>query len=327
MLNFFKKTDNLLAVIATFLILIVLIGYSQVCREDKTLKSTIEDTYFLHSTRIKEDVLDTLYTDKNCIVEVRLDLQKIFLHKKNSGIDTFLCSTGTAVIKDGIVTNTGIFTVQNKLPVLISKQFNDTKCLNWIGFNYGIGFHALENRGYYWSLGKRASSHGCVRVSQEDAKKLFNEVTIGTPIVVHNSKNARVVSFLPENLAGDTNYTKKEIKQILRNKLSLLYQKKYFYQKNIAFVLSNKFINHDGVDIGDRTKVPMGQHIPIQPNGFPIRTCIQDHSSVLSYYIIPDSLLLESESISSDIDSVKTDIANEKDVKASSANKGSISTN
>lgn len=327
MLSFFKRSDNLLVVIVIFLILIVLTGYSQVCSSDKVPKSTIGETYLLHSPRIKENVLDTLYTDKNYIVEVRLDLQKVFLHKKNSGIDTFLCSTGTDVIQGGVLTKPGIFTIQNKFPVVISRQFNDTKCLHWIGFNYGIGFHALENKGYYWSLGKRASSHGCIRLSQEDAKKLFDEVNIGTPIIVHNSNNARVVSFLPEHIAGDTSYTKKEIKQILRNKISLLYQKKYFYQKNIAFVLNNSLITHDGIDIGNKTKVPVLQNIPIQLDDSQIETCIQDHSSVFSYYIIPDSLLHVNELLPSRIDSTTTGVAHVKDVKASSVNKDNGSTN
>jgi hypothetical protein len=289
MSNFFKRTNNLLSVIVVFLILIILTGYSQLCKGDKVSKSTIEELYLPLDIRTKENVLDTVYTDKNSIVEVRLDLQKVFLHKKNSGIDTFLCSTGTDVLQDAIKTRPGIFTVKNKLPVLISRQFNDTKCLHWIGFNYGVGFHALESRGYYWSLGKRSSSHGCVRLSQEDAQKLFNEVTIGTPVIVHSSNNARVVSFLPEHYAYDTNYTKKELKLILNTKLSLLYNKKYFFQRNIVVILNDNFVTHDGIDIGDKTKVPTFQNIPVQSNGFTIQTCIQDNSSVFSYHI-PDSL-------------------------------------
>jgi hypothetical protein len=289
MFNFFRKTDNLLVVIVAFFILIVLTGYSQVSKGEKAPTSDIEEPPLLSPIRIKENVLDTLYTDKNSIVEVRLDLQKIFLHKKGLGVDTLLCSSGTTFIQDGMKTNHGVFVVKNKFPVVISKQFNDTKCLNWIGFNYGIGFHALENRGYYWNLGKRASSHGCVRLSQEDAKKLFDDVTIGTPVIVHGLDNARVVSFLPENSTPDTNYTKKEFRQILRDRLSLLYQKKYFYKKNIPVVLTDKLVTHEGIEIGNKAKVPMFQHIPVTFDALPIETCIQDHSFVFNYNI-PDSL-------------------------------------
>jgi hypothetical protein len=290
MLNFFRKTDNLLVVIVTFFILIVLTGYSQVSNGHKAPTSNIEEPPLFSPIRIKEHVVDTVYTDKNSIIEIRLDLQKIFLHKRGLGIDTLLCSSGTTFIQGGMKTNHGIFVVKNKYPVVISKQFNNTKCLNWVGFNYGIGFHALENRGYYWSLGKRASSHGCVRLSQEDAKKLFDEVTIGTPVIVHDLDNARVVSFLPENFTLDTNFTKKELRQILRDRLSLLYQKKYFHKKNIHVVLTDKFVTHDGVEIGNKAKVPEFQNTPITFDSSPIKTCIQDHSFVFNHYYIHDSL-------------------------------------
>jgi hypothetical protein len=287
MVNFFKRTDNLIIIIVAFFIMMILTGYSQIYKVDKDLESSKDELYLSSFLKTKKDVLDTVFTDNDRIIEVRLDLQQVLLHKKKLGTDTFLCSTGTNIIKDGIQTNHGIFVVKNKIPVLISKQFNDTKCINWVGFNYGIGFHALENRGYYWSLGKRSSSHGCVRLSQEDAKKLFDEVTIGTPVIVHSLNNARVVGFLPEHSNDDITYTKKELKQILNNRLSLLYKQKYFYKQNIAVVLNDKLITHDGIDIGDKTKVPIFQSLPVQSDGFIIKTCIEDKSSV--FYSVSDS--------------------------------------
>lgn len=290
MVIFLKRRKNLLIIIiAFFTLLIILTEYSQSREDDKVSTNSMEEPCLFPNLRTKLNVLDTVYTNKNNFIEVRLDLQKVFLHKKNSVTDTFLCSTGTDVVQDGIKTKPGIFTVKNKLQILISKQFNDTKCLSWIGFNYGIGFHALESHGYYWSLGKRSSSHGCIRLSKEDAKKLFDEVTIGTPVIVHSANNARVVSFLPEHYSYDTTYTKKELLYTLRNRLSLLYKDQYFSQKNIVVVLNDKFITHDGIDIGDKSKVPLEQHIPVQSDGFTIKTCIQDKSYVFDCYI-PDSL-------------------------------------
>ncbi len=56
----------------------------------------------------------------------------------------------------------------------------------WIGFvNKGknvIGFHGTKNEN---SLGK-AASHGCIRMRNEDIKKLFDIVAIGTQVTVQN---------------------------------------------------------------------------------------------------------------------------------------------
>lgn len=54
----------------------------------------------------------------------------------------------------------------------------------WIGFwtdgNNTIGFHGTPNRE---SVG-RAASHGCVRMYNEDIRKLFEIVALGTPVTV-----------------------------------------------------------------------------------------------------------------------------------------------
>jgi lipoprotein-anchoring transpeptidase ErfK/SrfK len=50
----------------------------------------------------------------------------------------------------------------------------------WIGFNGGVGFHGTADLG---SLGTEAS-HGCVRMSIPDVKRLFRRVRIGTPVLV-----------------------------------------------------------------------------------------------------------------------------------------------
>jgi lipoprotein-anchoring transpeptidase ErfK/SrfK len=43
-----------------------------------------------------------------------------------------------------------------------------------------IGFHGTPQRG---SVG-RAVSHGCVRLYDEDVRRLFEQVEVGTPVTV-----------------------------------------------------------------------------------------------------------------------------------------------
>jgi hypothetical protein len=261
--NSYRRTDKLLILAIFCFFLLALVGYPESTKGNK-FEDSITDGLEpdISPLRYKRDVFDTVYTEKKMIIEVLLDRQRVLLHQRGKNTDTMLCSTGNDFIKDGIKTNRGIFIVKNKIPILVSKQFNNTKCLNWVGFNFGIGFHSLERKGYYWSLGKRPSSHGCIRLSQENAEKLFREVELETPIIIHKSDNARVICFLPETQSYDTNYTKREIRQILKDRLSLLYDKKYYSRKYPAIVLTNKYIGHDGIDTGERERVPKYQFIP-----------------------------------------------------------------
>ncbi len=260
--DFYKRTEFWLVSLFLGLFVLTLIGFTQSAESRKAFNPDDELlTVDVSPIRYRTNVFDTVYTEKKAIIEVLLDKQRVLLRKKGKETDTLLCSTGNEFIKDAVKTNQGIFIVKNKLPVLISKQFNNTKCINWVGFNFGIGFHALETRGYYWSLGKRPSSHGCVRLSQEGAEKLFKEVELETPVIVHRSDNARVIEFLPEGITVDTSYSRRELNQILKQKISLLYKGNYYSRKYPFIVLSHKFIGHGGIDIGERVKVPSVQNV------------------------------------------------------------------
>ncbi|WP_051471014.1 L,D-transpeptidase family protein [Patulibacter minatonensis] len=50
----------------------------------------------------------------------------------------------------------------------------------WIGFSGSVGFHGTSEAG---SLGS-AASHGCVRMDPTDVKALFEQVEVGTPVLV-----------------------------------------------------------------------------------------------------------------------------------------------
>jgi lipoprotein-anchoring transpeptidase ErfK/SrfK len=50
----------------------------------------------------------------------------------------------------------------------------------WIGFDGAVGFHGTESLD---SLG-RAASRGCVRLSRKDVVSLFEQVRVGTPVLV-----------------------------------------------------------------------------------------------------------------------------------------------
>ncbi|MAT40447.1 MAG: hypothetical protein CL946_12695 [Ectothiorhodospiraceae bacterium] len=224
---------------------------------------------------------DTVYTRMPNILEIRLDSQLVYLHRRDSATITYKVSTGTERLDRGIKTRKGIFVVQNKIKWLYSIQFDSTKVFNWLGYNYGIGFHSLAGRGYFRHLGRRPSSHGCVRVGPNDAKAIFDVVEIGTPVMVHSGDYARTVAFLPPETEIDTaSRTKQEVLDIYATCLRDLYKGEKLFRRHPIVPLDRQYIGHEGIPIGTMEKVPAHQKVPSVSNmnytAVPLRTRIPE---------------------------------------------------
>jgi hypothetical protein len=137
---------------------------------------------------------DTIYLMDTTYLEVRLDRQMIYQHFKSGRIDAYPCSTGDPRIKDAIATREGIFAIQWRAKSHFSEEFK-VNLSYWMPFNGGIGFHGLPGHSYYKYLGRRPSSHGCVRISHEAGAKLFGSTQSGTVVYVHSGSPARLLQF------------------------------------------------------------------------------------------------------------------------------------
>lgn len=142
---------------------------------------------------------DTAFVFGDRYMILDLKTQQVTLFVRDSANRIFNISSGNPYISEGMETPTGIFTIMSKSPLAISKQFNDAKLHSWMGINGNIGFHGLDGNGYYWNLGRRPSSHGCVRISREDGKKLYGLVPLGTPIFVIKGAPVIIPAFSKEN--------------------------------------------------------------------------------------------------------------------------------
>jgi hypothetical protein len=144
---------------------------------------------------------DTLFLLDTTYLEVRLNEQMIYQHFRSGHVDRYPCSTGDPSIKDGIATRQGIFTIGGRSKRTLSQQFQ--VYLNyWMQFDGGIGFHGLDTRSYYRFLGRRPSSHGCVRISNETGTKLFGNVRSGMVVYVHGGSPARILAFADSSNPG-----------------------------------------------------------------------------------------------------------------------------
>lgn len=137
---------------------------------------------------------DTLYVLDSTFIEVDLSRQRLYYHHRDGRIDDYPVSTGDASLDRGVATRTGIFTIKEKQRRHVSSIFN-VPMQYWMPFDGGIGFHALEGKDYYRFLGVRPSSHGCVRMSREDGRALYESAGRGTAVIVHKGNPARVLRF------------------------------------------------------------------------------------------------------------------------------------
>lgn len=138
---------------------------------------------------------DTFYYLGRDYIEICLKSQLAFHINRDGVVDTVKISSGNKYLTKAIETPTGLYAVQNKAPIQISRQFENTEMLNWIGFNGNIGFHGLKKLGYYSHLGRRPSSHGCVRMSNEDGIRWYQKIKIGTPVLVYHTTPSIVIKF------------------------------------------------------------------------------------------------------------------------------------
>lgn len=124
-------------------------------------------------------------------IEIRLSQRRATLYRGQTPLKTYPVAVG----KQGWETPQGTFAVKQMLrdPTWIHPLTNAVIPAGnpenplgryWIGFwtngKNWIGFHGTPNPK---SVG-RAASHGCLRMLNRDVEELFQQVQVGTPVVV-----------------------------------------------------------------------------------------------------------------------------------------------
>jgi hypothetical protein len=206
--------------------------------------------------------IDTVYTTMPSWLEVHLARQMLYIHHRELPLDSMPISTGTSALSRGIETRKGIFLVQNKISMLYSLQFDSAKVYNWLGFNFGIGIHSLAGRGYYRHLGRRPSSHGCIRMSDSAASVLWRSVRLGTPVFVHAGHYARTVAFTPDTTTTPLTMPPTLALSLHERRLHALYRGQRLFHSSPVLPLSREYVRHEGIPIGDVARLPRRQRIP-----------------------------------------------------------------
>ncbi len=276
---------------------------------DKTPK--INFTALLAQDEFASGLRDTVYTDKDIYLELRIDEQRVYVHYRDGHVKSYPVSTGNKFLNKGIESRPGLFAIFLKEELHLSSQFDDAKMFYYMPFNMGIGFHSLAGTGYYGNLGVRPSSHGCIRMSAGDVKTMFKECPVGTLVLVHRGSTARVIAFAPEGFKNEREYTKDDYMNLLAYNLNSLYEGKYFINPPKRFIIDPAVIPRIGYYVGSTDDVPERQQIPLALNTPEMKNDIlgAGHESIESFdkldSTIAKELGLETDSnyTASDIDS------------------------
>ena len=287
-----EKGSNILFLFPLLLCVLFFIGFIQLKSDKKNdtgLYTDYEDSVakskepkinfaaMFSADEFSQNLRDTVYTDKDIWLELRIDEQKVYVHYKNSGrVKMYPVSTGNKFLSKGIESRPGYFAVFYKEALHLSSQFDDAKMFCYMPFDMGIGFHSLAGTGYYGNLGVRPSSHGCIRMRAEDARAMFKETEIGTLVLVHRGATSRVVAFAPEGFHNDAEYSKEDYNNLFAYNLNSIYEGKYFINPPKRFIADGKLIPKYGINIGSKESIPEKQLIPQAVNKYYLKNDLLD---------------------------------------------------
>lgn len=254
-------------------------GFTQLRPEDKSPYMYEADTSFevkkksgipkvnfaalLANEEFSQNLRDTVYTDKDKYLELRIDEQILYVHYRDGHIKEYPVSSGNKYLSKGIESRPGLFAIFMKEELHLSSQFNDAKMYYYMPYNMGIGFHGLGGTGYYGHLGVRPSSHGCIRMRTADAKELFSECELGTLVLSHRGSSARVVAFAPEGFKNEKEYSKDEYIEMLAYNLNSIYEGKYFVKSPKRFIIDVSIIPRIGYNVGTTNDISANQYLPL----------------------------------------------------------------
>ncbi len=225
-------------------------------------KHEINFAALLANKEFSKNLRDTVYTDKDLWLELRIDQQTLYVHYRDGSVKRYPVSTGIPGASKSVESRPGLFAIFLKEEVHLSTQFSNARMNYYMPYNMGIGFHGLPGTGYYGSLGKRPSSHGCIRMRNEDVRPLFKQCDIGTLVLSHKGKSVRTVAFAPDGFSNDAELTKEDYIKITAYNLASLMEGKYFLHPPKRFILDGKILPRSGITVSSADVLPDKQLLP-----------------------------------------------------------------
>ncbi|WP_447407423.1 L,D-transpeptidase [Clostridium perfringens] len=162
-------------------------AYSQENIDKATARTAPVMEYY---KKLNEDTINQfdITSNTNYLVFVNIAEQKTYVYegsKNDWTLDkTFTCSTGI----EGKETPVGIFTVQNRAPWFFSPKYGQGGKY-YVQFMGNYLFHSIPFNSDKTTISDPTlgvpASHGCIRLSVEDSKWLYDNVQNGSKIIIY----------------------------------------------------------------------------------------------------------------------------------------------
>lgn len=154
--------------------------------ESARVIAEFDEWYFIMTNEHNFGFINKSYTteleDKYVIVDI--SMQTVYLYNEYELYYISLTTTG----KDETPSDIGCFHIYEKVP---GKFLTDYKTYNqwvdyWMPYNGGEGLHDATWRKVFGTEAYHTSgSHGCINLPYTLAKKIYNQVPLGTTVLVH----------------------------------------------------------------------------------------------------------------------------------------------
>lgn len=162
-------------------------AYSQENIDKATARTAPVMEYY---KKLNEDTINQfdITSNTNYLVFVNIAEQKTYVYegsKNDWTLDkTFTCSTGI----EGKETPVGIFTVQTRAPWFFSPKYGQGGKY-YVQFMGNYLFHSIPFNSDKTTISDPTlgvpASHGCIRLSVEDSKWLYDNVQNGSKIIIY----------------------------------------------------------------------------------------------------------------------------------------------
>ena len=230
------------------------LGYSVTYYGQKVNKSALADDIYKCVTEQKSGTRTAPYSAKSSkpyggsYVEIDLSSQKLWLYKDGERIVTTNLVSGS--VAEGHRTPTGVYSIYAKQTDRYLSGEGYRSWVNyWMPFLGGYGLHDASWRSSFGgTIYHYDGSHGCVNLPSSAAKKIYNNVSVGTKVILYGGRTE--VPDLEQKLTGTTSYTVSEGDQSFKLDVKAKYSKaKLTYTSsdtNVVTVSSNGTVTIKG---------------------------------------------------------------------------------
>ena len=141
-------------------------------------------------------------------VEVNLSAQKLWVYKDGQQVVSTSLVSGS--VAEGHRTPTGVYSIYAKQTDRYLTGADYRSFVHyWMPFLGGYGLHDASWRSSFGGdIYLYDGSHGCVNLPSSAAKKVYNNVSVGTKVILYGGKTE--VADLEQKLTGTTSYTVNE---------------------------------------------------------------------------------------------------------------------